>query len=273
MTNKFKLLLSSVVLLLVLGSCQKINRPELGTYDTDDKQTLLPGDLRFFTSFNSTDGPSPRWNAKDSISGNPALLFPLSYEAGINGNALKGKDNEAALYLNVNDFKSAKSFSISFWLKNAAQAGRTEFLFSLVQPNFSWTNSAAFVLVENQTATSTTMKFGLMDQWLEGTFNKPLFDGSWHHIVYSYDNTTSKMTYYFDGNVVSGLTATQTDVSKTIDFSAVTNLILGGWNRHAKQAGPTDDWVKSYTGLMDQFRMYNKALSAAEVQALFNSKL
>ena len=270
---------TSLLGVLFLGSCQKIDRPEVGNFDTDDNQVLLPGNLRFYAGFNKTDGSSPRWNATDSISGNPAMLFPLTYEPGINGMALKGKDNAGVLYLNANDFKSATSFTISMWLKNTAQAGRTEFLFSLVQPSFSWHNSVAFVLVENQTATNTTMKFGVMDQWLEGTFPKPLFDGNWHHLVYVYDETTSKMKYYFDGAEVTGLTPTQTDVKNgtsprgAVDFSAATNLILGGWNRHGNVAGPTDDWVKSYTGLMDQFRMYNKALTAAEVQNLYTNKL
>ena len=279
MRNKIAFFLSSALILLAASGCQKMDKPELGEYATDDNQTLLPGNLRFFTSFNSTDGPSARWNAKDSISGNPALLFPFTYAPGVNGNGIKGEDNSAILYLNANDLKSATSFSIAFWMKNTAQAGRTEFLFSLVDDTYSgWHRSAVFLLLENQTATSTTMKFGLMDQWLEGTFNKPMFDGNWHHIVYSYDQTTSKMTYYFDGAVVTGMTPTQTDVKNggnprgAVNFSASSGFIIGGWNKHAGKAGPTDDWIKSYTGYLDQFRIYNKPLTPAEVQALYTNK-
>jgi hypothetical protein len=279
MKNKLASLFLIAAATAAFSSCQKMKRPELGEVITDGNQALPSGPLRFYASFNKTDGSSPRWNAYDSISGNPALLFPLSYVPGVNGNAIKGQDNTAMLYLNANDFKAAKSFSISFWIKNAAQAGRTEFLFSLVQPSFSWHNSAAFVLVENQTATSTTMKLAVMDQWLEGTFNKPMFDGSWHHIVYSYDETTSKMTYYFDGQLVTGLAPIQTDVKNgatprgAVDFTGMTNLILGGWNKHGSQPGPADDWIKSFSGSLDQFRMYNKALTATEAMALFTSKL
>lgn len=273
MRNKIGLFLSGAIIALSISGCQKMDRPELpADYPTDDNQTLLPGDLRFFANFDGTTGPSPRWNASDSISGNPALLFPNTYVPGINGNALKGTDNAATLYLNANDFKTAKSFSISFWLKNTPAVGRTEFVFSLFEPNFSWHQSALFLLVENQTTTSTTMKLAVKDQWLEGTFNKPVFNGSWNHIVYSYDNTTKKMTYYFNGVLVTGLAPGQTDVTANVDFSNVTNLILGGWNRHASKPGPTDDWVKSYTGALDQFRLYNKALNASEALALFNAK-
>lgn len=106
-----------------------------------------------------------------------------------------------------------------------------------------------------------------------------MFDGNWHHIVYVYDQTTSKMTYYFDGAVVTGMTATQTDVKNggnprgAINFSNANKFILAGWNKHANADGPTDDWVKSYNGAMDQFRLYGKALTASEVSALYGSRL
>lgn len=286
--NKIRFILSSAVFALLMTGCQKMDQPELDpNYLTDDNQVTLPGDLRFFTSFNRTDGPSPRWNADDSISSNPALLFPLSYEAGITGQGIKGKDNSAALYLNANDFKSATSFSVAFWMKNT-DAGRTEFIFSMKDDTYSgWHRSALFLMVEHGSPTATTLKLGVMDQWLEfpdgSKFPRPLMDGNWHHLAFSYDQTTSKMTYYFDGAVVPA-PASATDVKNVqaagdpkpprgaVNFSNAKNLIIGGWNKHVNLAGPTDDWIKSYTGSLDQFRLYNKALSAAEVQALYTSK-
>jgi hypothetical protein len=264
------------ILLLAAVSCQKINRPVLGDYPKD---TNPPGGpLKFYVAFDGTTS-NPLMNAVDSIRVNFPSSNPLASTAGINGKGVQGEDSKAIKYASANDFKNSTSFSISFWMKNTAQAGRTEFLFSLVDATYGWSNSAAFVLVENQTATNATMKFGLMDQWLEGTFDKPLFDGTWHHVVYSYDETTSKMTYYFDGTVVTGLTPKQTDVKKAgaprgpIDFSKASSLILAGWNKHGNAKGPADDWIKTYTGAFDQFRLYGKALSASEVQALYNSKL
>jgi hypothetical protein len=271
--NKIRFILSSAMFTLLLAGCQKMDRPALDpNFPTDENQVTLPGNLRFFASFNGTDGPSPRWNASDSISGNPALLFPLSYEPGVTGNALVGKDGTSALYLNANDFKNATDFSIAFWIKSAAHVGRTEFIFSMVQPGFSWHQSALFILVENQTASNVTMKVGVKDQWLEGNFPKPMFDNNWHHIVYSFNNTAKKMTYYFDGVEVLGLANNQYNVANPVSFADIKNLVIGGWNRHAQQPGPTDDWVKSFTGTIDQFRLYNKPLSASEAMALFTTK-
>lgn len=281
MKNTANLFLLSLLMILTISSCQKKDKPELGEYLTDDNQVLLPGDLRFFASFNGTDGVSPRWNASDSISKNPALLFPAVYEPGVSGNSIKVDDNAALLYLNANDIKTATSLSIAFWMKNTDK-GRTEFVFSLVDERYGWGKSAAFLMMEHGSATETTFKFGLMDQWLEfpdgSKLKKPLLDGQWHHMALVYDQTTSKVAYYFDGNVVENAPASATDVKKdgaargALDFSAVKNLVIGGWNKQAGLKGPTDDWVKSFTGNLDQFRIYNKAISAADVKALFTSK-
>jgi hypothetical protein len=48
---------------------------------------------------------------------------------------------------------------------------------------------------------------------------------------------------------------------------------VGGWNKQANIDGPKDPWISGFTGKMDQFRLYGKALTASEVLALYNSKL
>jgi Concanavalin A-like lectin/glucanases superfamily len=279
MNNKIKagLFLAAPLALMMAAGCQKTDRPSLGDYPKD---TNPPGGpLKFYTAFDGTTS-DPLMNAVDSVRANFPQVNPLSSVAGITGKAVQCKDGTSVYYPSANDFRNSTSFTIAFWIKNAPAAGRTEFLFSLVDPTYSgWSYSAAFVLVENQTTTKTTMKFGLMDQWLEGDFNKPVFDGTWHHIVYVYDQVTSKMTYYFDGQVVTGLTATQTDVKKSgaprgpVDFTKSNKMIIGGWNKHGNASGPKDDWIRSFSGNIDQFRMYGKALSASEVSALYSSKL
>lgn len=276
MKNVIKLSILFSLVVAGMVSCQKMNRPGLADYPVD---TNPPGGpLKFYAAFDGSTS-DPLMNAVDSIRANFPGDNPLTSVTGINGKAVQGKDAKAIIYPSANDFKNSTSFSIALWMKNTAQAGRTEFLFSLADDTYGWSHSAIFVLLENQEATKTTMKLGLMDQWLEGTFNKPMFDGNWHHIVYSYDQVTSKMSYYFDGALVTGMTPTQTDVKKggaprgAVDLSKAYKFILGGWNKHANTAGPGDDWVKSFTGSMDQLRLYGKALSASEVTALYNSKL
>lgn len=275
MQKKIQGYLTAIALMLIAAGCQKMERPELGNLIQDSNPPNSP--LRFYAAMDGTGADQLR-NAVDSIKANFPSSNSMTSVDGISGKAMKGADGKSIVFPSANDIAKATSFSIALWMKNNAAVGRTEFVFSLVDDKYGWHHSAIFLLVENQTPTQTTMKLGLMDQWLEGTFSKPLFDGNWHHIVYSYDQTTSKMTYYFDGAAVTGMTATQTDVKSggsprgPVDLTSAKKLILGGWNKHGGAQGPTDDWIKTYTGAVDQFRLYNKALSATEVQALFANK-
>ena len=87
------------------------------------------------------------------------------------------------------------------------------------------------------------------------------------------------MSIYFDGVEVptpgtqGNFTGSGGGPLGSLDLASGTNLILGGWNKHAGVDGPTDDWIKGFSGKMDQFRLYGKALSATEIQALYNSRM
>jgi hypothetical protein len=274
-----KLLTVAALVTVVAGSCKKMERPSLGDYPKDD-QVLPAGDLRFYVPFGG-DNPQSRFNVADEVSTNPALKNPLSLTEGITGQALQGSSTGAITYINANDFKDATSFTVAFWVKQTVNSN-TEFYFGIKDDRDYWHNSAMFLLVEHGTATETTLKLAVMDQWLEfpdnNKFPRPLLDGNWHHLAFAYDEVTSTMTYYFDGGVVPAPPGA-TNVTKAgaprgpVDFSTINNLILGGWNKQAGLPGVTDDWVKGFSGALDQFRLYNKALSASEVNALYTGKL
>ncbi len=271
--------LVTALMMLVFGSCQKMDRPALGDYIQDSNPP--DGPLRFYAAMNGSGSDMLR-NAVDSIKANFPSANTMTTVDGINSKGMQGADGTSIVFPSANDFSKATSFTISFWMKNT-DAGRTEFVFSLVDAKYGWSNSAIFLLLEHGSPTSTTFKLGLMDQWLEfpdgNKFPRPLMDGNWHHLAMAYDEGTSKMTYYFDGGEVTGAPASATDVKNggsprgALDLTTCKKLILGGWNKHGGAAGPTDDWIKSFTGSLDQFRLYNKALSATEIQALYNGKL
>jgi hypothetical protein len=279
---KFKNGILGISLLTVFGfisGCQKMENPALGDYPKDG-QTLPAGDLRFFVPFEGTNSIS-KWNMADSISKNPAFTNSLSTVAGINGKAYQGADGAAIKYLNANDMTKATSLTIAFWMKRGVNS-KTEFYFSLKDDSYGWGHSALFMMVEHGTATAATVKVGVMDQWMEfpdgSQLAKPMLDGNWHHWAITYNETTSKMAYYFDGALVANPPASATDVKNgsaprgKLDLSKATNVVIGGWNKHVALEGPTDDWVSSFQGNIDQFRMYNKVLSAAEIQALYTGK-
>jgi Concanavalin A-like lectin/glucanases superfamily len=271
------LLLLLVLFMVVSAGCKKLSRPSLGDYPEDANPP--GGPLKFFAAFDGTS-TNPLMNAVDSIRANFPADNPLTSVEGISGKAIQGGGEKAVKYPSANDFKNATSFTIAFWTKRAVN-NNTEFYFSLKDDTYGWSHSAIFLLVEHGTATETTFKFGLMDQWLEfpdaNKFPRPLLDGNWHHLAFVYDETTSKVTYYFDGAVVPA-PASATNVTNggnprgPLNLKASNGLVLGGWNKHASFDGPTDGWVSSFGGSMDQFRMYATVLSAGEISALYSGK-
>ncbi len=272
----FKLAATVMVILMIAVSCQKKERPALGDFPRDSNPP--GGPLKFFAAF---DGQSanPLMNAVDSIRANFPSENPLSTVPGVSGSAVQGEDSKAVKYPSANDFKNATSCTIAFWVNNTVNP-RTELYFSLVDKDY-WHGSSAFLLVEHATPTVSTFKFALMDHWVEytnQTFPKPLFDGQWHHLAFTYDETTSKLLIYYDGEIVptpgnmGDFTQNGQPLGK-LNLTNASNLVIGGWNKHAGLEGPTDDWISSYSGKMDQFRLYDRVLSQTEIQALYNSKM
>ena len=282
MTNNiFKKAIWVIAFSFVLFSCQKISRPALGDFpkDQDPSFPLYPGGpLKFYTAFDGTTD-KPLMNAVDSIRATFPSDNPLTSVPGVSGKAIQCNGTNAIKFPNANDFNGVTSCTISMWVNNNANPN-TELYFSLVSKDY-WHGSAAFLLVEHAATVGVcTLKFALQDHWVEfnDNFNKPLLDGNWHHLAFVYDESTSHLTIYYDGQPVA-TPGTSADFKANgaplgkLDIKNTTNLILGGWNKHAGVEGPTDAWINGFSGKMDQFRLYGKVLTPSEIMALYNSKL
>jgi Concanavalin A-like lectin/glucanases superfamily len=95
-------------------------------------------------------------------------------------------------------------------------------------------------------------------------------DNKWRHVSIVYDAATSTMTLFLDGVANPNKKTWGTHGNINIDNNTIVEMRVG--------AGPgdnidSDDWLSSsWKGGIDQLRMYSKALTAAEIQTLFNSK-
>lgn len=275
MKNKIQLCLISIAVIIAGVGCQKMDRPGLGDYpkDKDPHFPLYPGGpLKFYTAFDGTS-TDKLMNAVDSVRANFPSENPLVSVNGISGKAIQGDGVKAIKFPNANDFSGVTSCTITMWVSNNVNPN-TEFLFSLVSKDY-WHESAAFLLVEHATPTKCQLKFALQDHWVEyiDNFDKPLFDGNWHHLAFAYDQTTSILKVYFDGAEVPTPGTSGNLGLGALNLKSATNLVLAGWNKNADISGPTDGWISGFSGKIDQFRLYGKALTASEVLALYNSKL
>ena len=286
-SSKLLWLLISVI---GISSCQKMTRPALGDFPQDHTTTPTTP-LRFYANFDSNSVDAKQINIRfgDSISGYPSF-FPASditYGPGIHGTAMTNTGESALQYINANDFASSSSFTVAFWEKIAGvpqSAQGAQFVMSLPDKDY-WHNSGIFLLFDHtgagSTADSAAVTFAIKDNWFafHGKDKIPkIYNSQWHHMAFVYDATTSKLTTYVDGAALTGLSADATQQAGltgplNLNVNSVSGLIIGGWNKSVGVTGPTDSWIHSFKGALDQFRLYNKALSAADVLALYNSKL
>ena len=83
---------------------------------------------------------------------------------------------------------------------------------------------------------------------LVSTSNRPSAN-QWHHVLYTYDGTTNRL--YVDGAEVAN--------SATAPYAGATNVVyIGTWNE-------TDNF---WSGLIDEVRVYNRALAPDEINYL-----
>jgi Concanavalin A-like lectin/glucanases superfamily len=283
MKNKIHLYLLSGALILIAGSCQKMDHPTLGDYPKDANPP--GGPLKFYVAFDGTSS-DPLLNAVDSVRANFAASNPLTSIAGISGKAVQGADDKAIKYLSANDFgKNISSYSISVWLKNTVPPnGHYEVPFSLAHKDLYYSTAIHFDVYPGDDG-STVAKanaYYYMEQpdgsyfeaYLTGADGIPgLLDNNWHHLVFTYDETNSTFTLYKDGALLYTQVWTGHG-SFVLDNSKLFGLVVGGSNKQAGLTGGNDGWMYSWEGGLDQFRLYGKkVLTASEVLALYNSKL
>ena len=116
------------------------------------------------------------------------------------------------------------------------------------------------------------------EHWIEpgDAFRPDDMYGAWRHVAWTYDAATSKVGYYINGNKLTlpaGMENRLADGGGTplgpLNFKDATRFVIGGYQNHM---GPPfnspEPWMLTYTGALDEFRIYNRALNATEINAL-----
>jgi len=148
--------------------------------------------------------------------------------------------------------------------------GLTDFTFSIWATYSGGATDQRYIISGARTAQTNEVLFGytastnLWSSYIAGTnynfdANADIEDGSFHHIVMKRSGTTASL--YIDGVKVSDETVNDTAID--IDSGG---LILG---QDQDSVGGGFAAVQAWKGYLDEFRIYNKALTEAEIQALY----
>lgn len=303
MIHKFRFInvFGMLAVILIMTACQKLKRPELDPNFPKDPDPPTYDPLKDFWSFEDNIND----NGENELTGTAANL---TYVTGISGKAIKVG---AGGYLVVptigeirtfpNGFVSVPSdtlsalgsFSVSFWINGLGSAtggpinDGAQGIFALSNKNAFWGNLEIFL--ENYTdaadPNAAWMKIHMYNSRISGGGEQWTADNSsklnnvlnkWTHFVLVYDASTSGLTLYKDG----AATAVNNKILGggtygDIKFANFNGISIGTFafqtTPNLSNHGP-ESWAKSFNGSIDQVRLYNKALSAAEVNDLFVNK-
>ena len=203
------------------------------------------GDVLFETDTNNVivyDGTAWRGYASDGET------------LGANGYSLDldGTDDRVELG-DISALNSTSAFSISFWVKLSSSAPSPSYFYQSGSDTFY--NTISFYQ-------STSMDFvlGTGSNYAGTRYSSNIKDDTWHHLVGVYNGST--LTIYLDGSV-----PTQSNIGTAVPSSTVSTA---GSNPHI---GSKTDNSASMPGKMDDFSIFNAALTATEVTNIYNSRL
>ncbi|MFE7846751.1 LamG-like jellyroll fold domain-containing protein [Microbacterium sp. NPDC057407] len=197
-------------------------------------------------SFNENSGTT----AGDTYGGNSGTVTAGSWVTGRSGSALSF--NGTTSYVNIGTPSSlgfTGNITVAAWVKPTSVGSESV----IVGKAWDGSTTPFWLSLLN----GTTARFGHYQGGLtvaDGTSPTSLTDGNWHHVAGVYDGTAYKT--YIDGVLRATTTSGQ-------GVSAGTGNI---------QIGRIDEPTKKYfAGGIDQVRIYNTALSAADISGLYSA--
>ncbi len=181
------------------------------------------------------------------IIGNPGC------DCGVVGNAinLDGSDDRILFLGTISNFFKTKDFTVSLFVKPTTTLGTL----NVLSKRTDCTDDAAFAISMTPAANNITCKFSENSSKNTSVSSNIDFGPCWQHITVI--RKGSKTEFYLNGILRDESTA----VSRVdLDNNGVLNIADGAC------VGTTDNRFK---GLIDEFRIYDRALDREEVEELF----
>ncbi|PZX64443.1 LamG domain-containing protein [Hydrotalea sandarakina] len=213
----------------------------------------------------------------DSVSSTNGTGVGTSFTTGIKGNALQGANNGYFITTPSSAVVGLKSFTISFWVNSPQNTNGTFGLVCLSNTQDFWGNLDIF-FENGSTSTNANLKAHI-ENWITSTTDNDQWLGSfaignvwnkWTHIVLTYDATTSTFVTYVNG---SSINTTVKAGNGPLTFQNASALIFGTMQFNTTPslgtAGGPQSWASYMPGAMDEVRIYNAPLAAADVKALY----
>ena len=105
----------------------------------------------------------------------------------------------------------------------------------------------------------------------KGGVQAGIFGGKWTHIVMTWDGATSMFKVYANGVKISNPEWEQRGTTGPLNFTTPTKPVIGAWGTNV--SGTPEAWQVPMTGMVDEIRVFNKALSDGDINSLYQLEL
>jgi hypothetical protein len=251
-----------------------------------DPSTIAASNLIAYFPF-ETEGEDVQFSG-DNITFNQSV-GAAALQTGRRGNAYKGSTSEAYFEYDVatgTSLKTLDEISLACWIKTPHTTSGAAKIFALNGGDGFMGN---FTLIQESQplGDSVDMKFYLYDSespdWKGQDVrvqNGKFVNDMWFHIVAVYNKTTSTMEFWANGDTVSTSiryagpvpeVGSQPKLGPIKLGQDMTKILIGAWPQQV--AGTPESWMTYYQGMVDEIRIYNKALTKDEIKALYEAEV
>ncbi len=271
----------------VLSSCsKKEDDPNAGK---TDPSTIATTNLIAYFPFEAEPAVGAAVEKSNSTITYVKKVGAASFVTGRRGNGYKGSATESYLEYNVASgtaLKTLDEFTLACWVKTPNTTNGAGKIFS-VNGGDGFMGNLVLMQESKPLGDSVDMKFFFYDSssadWKGQDVRKQsdkFLNDKWFHIVALYRKSSSTIELYANGKLVltgirySGPQPTggvQPLLGAMTLGSEMTKIHFGAWAQQV--AGTPESWMTYYKGIVDEFRVYNKALSAAEVKSLYDAEV
>ena len=271
---------SILAIIFTLSSCQKgfddksyAPKKPLAKFDGySNSKDIRPEALVAYWPFNGT--------LADSLSTTAGAGTGTSFAAGTKGQSLVAPGSTYLVTNTPDAVKALKDFTISVWVKMPLNTGAAGIVSVAHKSNF-WGNFDMFfdnggnattgkltIHVFNNASLADAPNNGSSNAW-EAGYSVPNPWDKWTHIVATYTGNTVKV--YYNGASVGSNTVAGFG---PLDWSQAGQMVFGTLQFQTTPSLTTgsgaQDWAAGVNGAIDQVRIYNVALTASQIDGLYN---
>lgn len=207
----------------------------------------------------------------------------ITYTDGINGQAYQGTKDTYLLarvpsYL-TDSIPDLGSCTVAFWMKTTRNTSAYG-VFSIPNTKTFWGNFDIY-LENTSSETQAFFKMHLYnctsvkdndERWVEAKIDN-VFGTEWVHMAFVYDGSNSTVTVYRNGE--SAFTKELPGYGK-LKFKDLGTFAIGAFQFSTKpsltEGAGAQSWASNFPGQLDQFRFYDRAISASDIKQLYSGK-